>query len=91
MEAIMEKLSLRNLPMLTLILLLGISLLLAGCGTSSESAQAAAQEPTPEPLIPVEVAQVETGNIAQVFKYTGNLEGTQNHAWCQRSRGRGIG
>ena len=64
----------RKFSMLTLILLLGISLLITGCGTSSEAAQAAEVEPTPEPIIPVEVAAVEAGDIAQVFNYTGNLE-----------------
>jgi RND family efflux transporter MFP subunit len=74
MEAIMKKLPVKKFSMLTLILLLGISLLITGCGTSSESVQAAEQEPTPEPIVPVEVAAVETGDIAQVFNYTGNLE-----------------
>lgn len=70
----MKKLPVKKFSMLTLILLLGISLLITGCGTSSESVQAAEQEPTPEPIVPVEVAAVETGDIAQVFNYTGNLE-----------------
>lgn len=70
----MKKLPMKKFSMFTLILLLGISLLITGCGTSSESAQAAEVEPTPEPITPVEVAEVETGDIAQVFNYTGNLE-----------------
>ena len=70
----MKKLPVKKFSMLILILLLGISLLITGCGSSSESAQAAGVEPTPEPIIPVEVAAVETGDIAQVFNYTGNLE-----------------
>jgi RND family efflux transporter MFP subunit len=74
MEAIMKKLPVKNFSILIFILLLGISLLTTGCGASSESAQAAEQEPTPEPITPVEVATVETGDIAQVFNYTGNLE-----------------
>jgi len=74
MEAIMKKLPSKNFSILILILLLGVSWLITGCNTSSEAVQAAEQEATPVPVIPVEVAAVETGDIAQVFNYTGNLE-----------------
>ena len=69
----MRKLPMKKSLIIPLILLCGLSLLLTGCGSASESAQAAAV-PTPEPAVPVEVATAETGDIALIFAYTGNLQ-----------------
>jgi HlyD family secretion protein len=60
--------------MISFILLLGLSLLISGCSSAAAESEAQATEPTPEPIVPVEVATVETGDIALVFSYTGNLE-----------------
>jgi multidrug efflux pump subunit AcrA (membrane-fusion protein) len=57
-----------------LVLLLGVSLLMTGCGSTSETAAAQEAQPTPEQITPVEVATVETGDIALIYSYTGNLE-----------------
>ncbi len=70
----MKQLPIKKFSILAFILLLSAAVLLGGCGTTADTAaQSAETEPTPEPITPVEVADVETGDIAQVFNYTGNL------------------
>lgn len=63
----------KRLPIISLILLLGLALLITACGSSAQPvAQAAA--PPEDVSTPVEVATVETGDIALVFSYAGDLQ-----------------
>jgi HlyD family secretion protein len=55
-------------------LLLGIAMLAAGCALPGAAAQAPAPPAETSAAVPVEVATVETGPIAQVLEYTGNLQ-----------------
>jgi RND family efflux transporter MFP subunit len=55
-------------------LLLGIALLAAACALPGASAQDPAPAAEALAAVPVEVAKVETGPIAQVLEYTGNLQ-----------------
>lgn len=59
-------------------LLLGATLLISACGSSrpaaAEPAAQAQATPTEEAATPIEVATVETGDIALIYSYTGNLE-----------------
>jgi HlyD family secretion protein len=62
----------------TLMLLLVVTILTTACGTApqAEAAQATAPQveaEAEEPAISVEVATVETGNIARIFDYSGDL------------------
>ena len=70
----MNRLPTKNFSIMSFILLLGVSMLISGCSSTSESVAQAAAEPTPESITPVEVADAEIGDIALVFSYTGNLE-----------------
>lgn len=66
------------LSTLTLILLLGMTLLTTGCGSITDEAAAAMpnnNEPNVvEDRVPVETAPVEMGNISLIFNYTGTLQ-----------------
>ncbi len=70
----MKKLPINSFPMISFVLLLGLSLLISGCSSATADSEAQAEQPTPEPIVPVEVATAETGDIALVFSYTGNLQ-----------------
>ena len=70
----MKRMPIEKFSINSLILLLGASLLISGCGSTSETAAAQAAQPTPEQITPVEVATVETGDISLIYSYTGNLE-----------------
>lgn len=63
---------------ISLIALLSLALLLAACGGTppeeSEAQAAPAQQEEVEVGTPVEVAEVETGDIALIFSYAGNLQ-----------------
>jgi HlyD family secretion protein len=65
------------------ILMLLIALLMAACsgglslpgiGEQAEAEAQATPTPTPERTVPVEIALVESGDIARIFSYTGDLE-----------------
>ncbi|MBN1991264.1 MAG: efflux RND transporter periplasmic adaptor subunit [Anaerolineae bacterium] len=69
----MKRLPKNPLSVISFILLLSVSLFTAACSSTSSAAQAVAPTPTPEQITPVEVSTAETGDIALVFSYTGNL------------------
>jgi RND family efflux transporter MFP subunit len=70
----MKRLPLRKLPIISFVYLLGVVLLIAGCSSQESESVAQVALPEEEPGIPVEVATVETGDIALIFSYTGNLQ-----------------
>ncbi len=66
----------KKLLPLSFILLLGLTLVLTGCGPAEEPSQAQAASPEQEETeatTSVEVATVETGDIALIYSYAGNL------------------
>ena len=62
----------KHLTSILMILLLGATVLTTGCGASPESAAAAPPEEAGG--VPVEVAAIETGSIALILDYAGNLQ-----------------
>jgi HlyD family secretion protein len=54
--------------------LLGVALLAAGCASLGAAAQAPMPAAEAAAAVPVEVAKAETGAIAQVLEFTGNLQ-----------------
>ena len=67
----------RKLSIIMFVLLVGATLFITACGSQPVEkavAQAAPQENTPEAVTPVEVATVETGDIALIYAYAGNLQ-----------------
>ncbi|MDM8519268.1 efflux RND transporter periplasmic adaptor subunit [Anaerolineales bacterium HSG6] len=61
------------------VILIGLLLALGACNTAAEGEQQqVVVEPTAIPSIPVEVAQVEQGNIDLVFAYSGNLQSVED-------------
>jgi HlyD family secretion protein len=66
------------LSTITLILLLGATLLTTGCGSITNEVSAAApnnsETKSVEDRVPVEVAPVEMGDISLIFNYTGTLQ-----------------
>ncbi len=65
-------------PLLYLALLLGLLIFLTACGAGGDNSTQAQAAPTEEPTIeagtPVEVAAVETGDIALIYSYAGDLQ-----------------
>jgi HlyD family secretion protein len=69
----------KRFSVLSMVILLGASLLISACsGSPGAAAQAAEGETTPTPTkevtIPVEVAIAETGDIDLVFAYSGSIQ-----------------
>lgn len=57
----------------SIVLIFAIALLVAGCSSASAAPQAQAAQPE-TPAVAVEVGQVETGNIAATYAYSGDLQ-----------------
>jgi RND family efflux transporter MFP subunit len=72
------------------ILFLGLALVVTACGSSAEEpvAQAAPPEETVEIGTPVEVATVETGDIALIYSYAGNLQSKDEVSLMPAASGR---
>jgi HlyD family secretion protein len=68
-------------PFLALALLLVASLPLAACGAATEPAAQAADSPVAPldvPAVPVQIAPVGTGDIAQVYSYSGDIQAARS-------------
>ena len=76
--------------LLTLVLLLAAALPLTACNPAPKPvAQAAAPAaPLPAAAVPVQVASVETGDIAVVYSYTGNIQPTHSVSVMPAAAGR---
>jgi HlyD family secretion protein len=70
----MKRVPIEKFSIILFVLLLGLSLLISGCDSASEPVAQAAPQKEKEVRAPVEVATVETGDIALIFSYTGNLQ-----------------
>lgn len=69
----------KKLSLLTITLLVGLALIVSACsgrpgGPPSAQTVDGTPTPTPERTIPVEVAEVTTGNIDLVFSYSGSVQ-----------------
>jgi HlyD family secretion protein len=73
-----------------LLILVGLMGLLTACGSQSEQpvAQAAASQETIEIGVPVEVSTAETGNIALIYNYAGNLQAKDEVSLIPAAAGR---
>jgi HlyD family secretion protein len=68
-------------PFLALALLLVASLPLAACGSTTKPVAQAADPPVAPldvPAAPVQIARVETGDIAQVYSYSGDIQAARS-------------
>jgi HlyD family secretion protein len=73
-----------------LLILVGLMGLLTACGSQSEQpvAQAAASQETIEIGVPVEISTAETGNIALIYNYAGNLQAKDEVSLIPAAAGR---
>jgi len=77
----------KQLPLISLVLLLGMALLVTACGPTSQPVVQAA-DTGEETAIPVEVATVETGDIALIYTYTGDLQSQRSVSVMPGAAGR---
>jgi HlyD family secretion protein len=78
-------------PFLALVLFLVASFPLAACGPATKPVVQAADAPVAPvdvPAAPVQVAPVETGDIAQVYSYSGNIQAAHSVNVMPESAGR---
>ena len=70
----------KQMPLVSLILLLGTALLISACGSAVEEpvAQAAPPPEAEEIKVPVEVATIETGDVTVTYAYPGSLQSSQD-------------
>jgi multidrug efflux pump subunit AcrA (membrane-fusion protein) len=80
----------KKFSMIMPVLLLGSALLISACGSTAEEpiAQAASSQEKEEVGSPVEVATVETGDIALIFSYAGNLQSKDEVSLIPAAAGR---
>jgi multidrug efflux pump subunit AcrA (membrane-fusion protein) len=77
----------KRLSFLMLVLLLGATVLTTACGPAAKPVAQAAG-PQEKPAVPVEVATIETGDIALVFSYAGNLQSKRSVSVMPGAAGR---
>jgi multidrug efflux pump subunit AcrA (membrane-fusion protein) len=78
----------RRFSLIAFFLLFGTALFIAACSPLAQPEAQAAPPPPEEAAIPVQVATVQTGPIASVFNYTGNLQAKQTVSMIPGPTGR---